>query len=118
MSLQFEIGSGGSCVAPGNYRAKFVGVEPTEHEEFGAGLKWIWKVSTGDKAGEVASRITTPSPTLKNACGRMISGITGQSLTAGSKVNLDEFVGKEFLLQVGSTPSGSSRVESVISMDA
>jgi hypothetical protein len=113
MALQFEIGQSGGP-PPGIYRAVFKDVEKTGHDEYGDRLNWLFEVETGDHAGETASRITGPKPTPKNAAGRMISGITGQSLAAGRKLDLVRFVGKTYLLQVAETKNGATRVETVM----
>jgi len=113
MSLQFEISQSGGPPA-GIYRAKFKDVESTEHKEFGDGLKWVFEVETGDHAGELATRITSPKPTPKNAAGRMIRQVSGQSLAAGQTLDLVPFVGKSYLVQVAETQSGATRVETVM----
>ena len=118
MSLQFQIEAGGSTVPAGAFRATFVDVEPTEHEEFGAGLRFIFKVVGGGHYGEDATRITSDRPTPKNAAGRMIAGITGSGLTPGMQVDLVSHVGKEFLIQVEETKNGSTRIGAVIRADA
>ena len=104
--LQFEVKAGGGPPA-GFYRAKFLTVETTEHEEFGTGLKFVFEVSDGDHKGEQATRITSSTPTPKNAAGRMLSGISGETLAPGKSVDLAPFVGKEYLLQVENTANGN-----------
>ena len=114
MSLSFQIETGGGPPA-GLYRGKFLDVEPTEHKEFGAGLKFVFEVTDGEFAGTQATRITSSTPTPKNAAGRMIGGISGVSLTAGATIDLDPFVGREFLLSVEETPNGqSTRIATVM----
>lgn len=104
--LQFEVKAGGGPPA-GFYRATFLTVETTEHEEFGSGLKFVFVVADGDHKGEQATRITSNSPTPKNAAGRMLAGITGESLTPGKNVDLGPFVGRTYMLQVETTANGS-----------
>jgi hypothetical protein len=106
MSLQFEVKAGGGPPA-GFYRAKFLTVETTEHEEYGTGLKFVFEVSDGDHKREQATRITSSTPTPKNAAGRMLSGITGETLAPGKNVDLAPFVGKEYMLQVEATSNGA-----------
>lgn len=106
MNMEFEIGSGGGP-APGIYHAEFLRIEETEHVEFGRGLKHVFQVVDGPATGELCSRITSASPTVKNSCGRMIQGITGEALSPGQKVNLAQYVGRRYLLQVESAPGGS-----------
>lgn len=105
--LQLEVGAGGGPPA-GFYRTRFLTVEPTLHEEYGAGLKFVFEVSEGELKGAQASRITSASPTPKNAAGRMLSGIIGEALVPGQKVDLAPFVGREYLTQVETVPGGTS----------
>ena len=112
--LQFEVKAGGGPPA-GFYRGKFLTVETTEHEEYGGGLKFVFEVNDGDHKGEQATRITSSSPTPKNAAGRMLSGLTGETLTPGMKIDLSPFVGREYLLQVETTSNGAgTRVSTVM----
>ena len=115
MSMQFEVGAGGSTVPEGFYKAKFVAIDPTEHEEYGPGSKWIFQVVDGEHSGEQATRLTSPTPTPKNACGRMIAGVLGESLKVGAKVDLESYVGREYLLQVEPAPKGEgTRIAAVM----
>ena len=117
MSLSFQIETGGGPPA-GIYRAKFLTVEQTEHAEFGEGLKFCFEVTAGDNVGMLATRITGARPTPQNAAGRMISGISGTSLTAGVTIELDPFVGQDFLVQVEEAASGNgTRIASVMPAD-
>ena len=49
--FSFEITQGGGPPA-GNYRAKFLGVEQHDHEQYGPGLRWKWEVAEGPQAGD------------------------------------------------------------------
>ena len=112
--LQFEVKAGGGPPA-GFYKAKFLTVEPTEHEEYGTALKFVFEVSDGEHKNEVATRITSNTPTPKNAAGRMLSGLTGETLAPGRTVDLDPFVGREYLLQVENTANGNgTRISTVM----
>ena len=106
MSLTFEI-KAGSGVPAGFYRAKFETVEETLHDEYGAGLKFVFKVVDGEQKDGMATRITSPAPTPKNAAGRMIAGITGTALVPGAKIDLAPYVGKTYLLQVEAVANGN-----------
>ncbi|MFM9057536.1 MAG: hypothetical protein ACKOSQ_00140 [Planctomycetaceae bacterium] len=111
---EFEISQGGGPPA-GNYRATFEGVEQTTHEEYGAGLRWKWKVVDGPQAGVIASRTTAPKPTTGNAAGKLIAAMTGATLAGGQKASVRDCVGKTFLISVMPTKSGSgTRVETAI----
>ncbi len=114
MSLTFEI-KAGAGVPAGFYKARFKEVEQTEHDEYGAGLKFVFEVVDGEQKGGAATRITSPSPTPKNAAGRMIAGITGTSLVPGAKIDLAPFVGKLYLVQVENVASGNgTRISTVM----
>jgi hypothetical protein len=114
MSLTFEV-SAGAGVPAGFYKAVFENVEQTTHDEYGDGLKFVWKVIDGPQTGGLATRITSPKLSPKNAAGRMIAGISGKSLVPGEKIDLTPFVGRTCLLQVEAVANGNgSRVSSVI----
>jgi hypothetical protein len=112
--LTFEI-SAGVGVPAGFYKAVFKTVEKTVHEEYGDGLKFIFEVVDGDQRGGLATRITNPKPSPKNAAGRMIAGVSGKSLSPGETIDLAPFIGKTYLLQVESVANGNgTRIGSVI----
>jgi hypothetical protein len=112
--MEFEI-SAGSGPPAGNYKATFQGVEQTTHESYGAGLRFSFVVSEGPQKGAVATRGTGDKPSTGNAAGKLISALTGQTLTGGAKVSIADCVGKAYLVTVGQSPSGNgTRVETVI----
>ncbi len=117
MSLQFQIEQGGSTVPAGAFRARFTEVGDTEHEEYGAGLRFVWKVVGGDHDGEETSRITGIKPTPKNALGKILAGLTGGGIEVGQTVDIESCIGREYLINVGETKGGGTRVESVIRAD-
>jgi hypothetical protein len=112
--LQFEVKAGGGPPA-GFYKGTFHAVDTTEHEEFGPGVKFDFLIIEGEYKGEHATRITSNVPTPKNAAGRMISGITGETLVPGRNVDLAPFIGREYLIQVENTANGNgTRIASVM----
>ncbi len=110
MSFTLRVSAGG--VPVGGHIATFVGVEPTKND-YGDGLKWIFEVVSGPSKGAKTYRITSQAPTLKNACGRMVSGITGKPLVIDEDVKLDQYFGKSYLVMVTTTEGGGTRVDSV-----
>jgi hypothetical protein len=96
-------------VPVGNYVAKFVGVETNTHPEHGEGLEWLFEVVKGPHAGSKTSRTTGMVPSGKNACGRILGGMTGGAISPGVEVDLNRFVGKKFLVMVenNSTNTGT-----------
>jgi hypothetical protein len=111
---EIEIGFGGGP-PPGAYKAEFLGVRKTEHPEFGAGLRFEFKVLDGVQAGAIAARTTSAKPSPGNAAGKFIGSIIGTPLAGGQKASLSGAVGKTFLIVCEATPSGKgSRVANVV----
>jgi hypothetical protein len=107
--------SGGSVPA-GAYTAKFIGIEsiPADpNRGFGEGVRWQFEVLTGPHQGARTSRITTATPTLKNACGKMLQSVSGKSLASGDEIDVATFVGRNYLVVIVATESGATRVETV-----
>lgn len=110
--MRLKVGSGGCPV--GSYAATFDGCEETTNEQFGAGLRWKWKVTAGPQAGQIAGRTTGTTPTTRNGCGKMLAAVTGKPLNIGDDVDLQEFVGKPYMIIVAATDSGGTRVETAV----
>lgn len=111
---EIEIGFGGGP-PPGAYRATFEGVKRTEHPEFGPGFRFEFKVLDGPQAGAIAARTTSAKPSPTNAAGRLISSITGATLTGGQKASLSGAVGKVYLVVVEAGTGGKgSKVANVV----
>lgn len=108
-----------SDVPKGNYIAKFVGVEPfqAKDQQYGPGLKWKWQIDQGQHAGQVASRVTGDSPSPKNSCGAILSGLVGKALQADEEIEPDQCVGRSYLIIVAESKNGGTRVESVSPFD-
>jgi len=110
MSMLLKVSAGG--VPAGSYLAAFLGVEATNNE-FGDGLRWQFEVAAGPSKGSKTSRTTSQSPTPKNACGKMLAGLSGKPLIPGEDHDVEAYVGKKFIIVVVNTDSGGTRVESV-----
>lgn len=98
-------------VPEGTYLAKFVAMEPTTNS-FGDGVKWHWEIVGGPQAGQRASCTTSPQPSARNSCGRIVSGMLGKSLTTGDEYDLAPLVGQTFLVVVRKGATGGTYVES------
>jgi hypothetical protein len=111
--MKLTVSAGG--VPAGNYVAKFKGIEPYQDKEnkYGEGLRWTWQVEKGPHAGQTASRITGCSPSPKNACGKILSGLLNRPVQPSEEVDINDFVGKSYLIVVGAAESGT-RVETVL----
>jgi hypothetical protein len=106
----------GGGVPAGAYAGKFLGIEPIPADPirgFGEGLRWQFEVLTGPHKGARTSRITTTKPSLKNACGKMLQGVCGKTLMLDEEVDLEAFVGHNYLVVVQATENGAARVETV-----
>ena len=104
-ALEFVVG-GADGVPAGVYKASFVGVERTLHPEFGEGLRFDFKVASGEHAGKTVSRTCRPQPTAINVT---------EQLRAGEKLSLASCIGREYTIVVGVGANGTStRVESLV----
>ncbi len=100
-------------VPVGGYQGVFVGVEATENQ-YGQGLKWQWRITSGEHSGKIVQRITGASPSPKNACGKMLAALAGRMLTAGEPVDLAAYADRTYTIVVSSGGEGSgTRVETV-----
>src|SRR5262245_14774153 len=108
------VGAGG--VPVGSYLAQYIGYEPVAPNTdrgFNAGLRWKFKVLSGAQKGQVASRVTGTTASLKNSCGRMLGGLLGRALQAGEAIDPDQFIGKTYLIVVAAGPQGGTRIDAV-----
>jgi hypothetical protein len=99
---------------PGNYRARFQGIENTSHPEYGAGVRFLFEVVAGAHSGRRVSRVTSCTPTLSNSAGRMLAGIVGRPLQHDEQVDIDRFVGRHYAIVVEAAPSGGTRVAALM----
>jgi hypothetical protein len=99
----------------GEYVARFIGCENSNHSEYGDGVAWKFEITDGPCKGRQVSRVTSPEPTDKNACGRIIGGLAGGRIDRGAEIDVDQFIGREYLITVGENSTGTgTRVESVM----
>jgi hypothetical protein len=110
-AVKLKVSSGG--IPPGTYAAEFVGVEAQEANEYGAGLKWTWRIISGPHAGATATRITGPAPTRANACGKILAGLLGRPLAEGEDVDTTALKGRRYFIVVEATEKGGSKVANV-----
>jgi hypothetical protein len=110
----FTVSSGG--VPAGSYNGTFAGIEAQpENKEKGypAGIRWKFIIDAGPHAGQTASRITGTTPSPKNGCGKMLSGLIGRALKEGEQIDPDAYIGKRYLLVVAAGQGGGTRVEAI-----
>jgi hypothetical protein len=115
----FTVSSGG--LPAGNYTGTFAGVEMTPADPakgYGPGIRFKFTVDAGPLSGQSTSRVTGTTPSPKNACGKMLTGLIGRALTEGEQVDPDQFVGKRYMIVVAAGQGGGTRVEAVVPMPA
>jgi hypothetical protein len=106
----------GSGPPAGIYRAEFLGVVKTTHEQYGDGARFDWRIVGGEHDGKTASRTCKPTPSPKNVTGKLMAGLLGGAMKPGEKVSLAACVGKTYTIVVGTAANGeTTRVESVVS---
>jgi hypothetical protein len=98
----------------GNYAAQFSGIESTTNERYGEGLRWKFVVSQGPQAGQVASRVTGLKPSPKNGCGKMLTGLVGRPLDLEEEIEVDQYIGRSYLIVVAPSENGGSKIDTVI----
>ena len=115
----FTVSSGG--VPAGSYTGTFAGteVQPENKEKgYGVGTRWKFTIDAGPYAGQTTSRITGNTPTPKNGCGKMLAGLIGCALQEGQQVDPDHYIGRRYMIVVGTAQNGGTRVEAIVPMPA
>lgn len=92
-------------VKPGEYEGKFVGLSETSHPEYGAGVRFDFRI---DKTGAVVSRTTQRAPTLTNTCGRFLEYVSGLPLSDAVEGDTDDWIGAQGIIVVEASPAGES----------
>lgn len=100
----------------GNYKAEFLGTEMTDHEEYGAGIRWKFQViDENEFEGFETSKTTAPHATAQNGTGRILAAISGLGRidpTLG-KVDLSTYIGQVYALQVIENSNGGTKIDSI-----
>jgi hypothetical protein len=106
-------------VAEGQYLARFLGVDllepkPGEAPRLGQdgkpmapGMAWRFEIAEGESLGKIADRVTGRVPGPKNVCGRFLAAVSGQILKDGMTVDLGQFVGKLYRINVVAKDNGN-----------
>lgn len=102
----------------GNYKAVFVRAEkrdpPENHEDYGEGLQWTFRISEGEYAGAKVCRTTALPATAGNATGKMMCALMNMTYDKASPRNTDEWKDKTYSINVGPGQDESRRVEFII----
>lgn len=97
-------------VPAGQYLAAFVGVEDTVHPQYGAGIRFQFKIKSGQYAERRVSRVTSPTPTLANSAGRMLAALAGRPLQVNEALDVGSFIGKDYIVTIEQALNGGTRV--------
>jgi hypothetical protein len=102
------------------YAAEFVGVEetpPRPGTDYGPGWRWRFRITAGEYANRIVSRVTNQAPTLKNNCGKMLQAVTGRPIALNEEVDLTAYVGRRYSVQMEPDSTGKgTRVGTVMVM--
>jgi hypothetical protein len=112
--MRLQVTPGG--VPPGSYTARLADVENVIHEQYGPGLKFTFAVQKGQHLGMKVSRTTSCAPSPRNALGKLLSGMLGRPLTVDEEIELEDLIGRDYLVVVAATEGGGSRVETVVTL--
>jgi len=93
-------------VEPGTYHGRFLGAKQAYHDEFGAGIRWDWKIDQGEYAGATVSRTTQDVASAKNACGQFLELVSGLTLDSAVMYDTDEWIGQTGAVVVEASPTG------------
>lgn len=106
-------------VPEGQYVAQFLGLQmldpkPGEGPRLGQdgkpmppGMAWRFQILEGPESGKQADRISGRQPSPKNVCGRFLAAVSGQILKDGMEVDLEQYVGKKYRINVVQKESGN-----------
>ncbi len=100
----------------GEYLGKLIAVDEWNEnlDKFGPAVRFAWEILKGPFQGQEVSRITGTRVTKKTALGKLLVSMKGGAIEPGEEIDPTEFIGREYLLVVGETDSGSTRVETVL----
>jgi hypothetical protein len=110
--MRLKVSAGG--VPPGSYTARFMGVEPVNSDQYGEGLRWKFAITQGPQRDQVAARITGLTPSPRNGCGKILAGLVNRPLALDEEVDIDQFIGRVYLIVVVVSENGGSRIDALI----
>src|SRR5262245_56187492 len=119
MSRVLNVGPANDGPPVGNYKTVFQGTEDVPanvEKKYEEGIRFLWRVTEGPFAGKVAKRVTSARVSEANQTGKLLSCLLGRAIKEGEAIDLQQFVGKSYLVVVGPSQGGGTRVESAISI--
>jgi hypothetical protein len=104
----------------GVYVAEFQGVFPMteatprlgrDGKPMPPGIEWRFKIVEGPFAGRIISRITSKTPTAKNACGVLLDGVAGRPLGLEEVFDPDTMRGRQYQVAVDRSKTNPDRTQ-------
>ena len=106
--MKFTATAAGSTVPAGSYDAKFKGIEEFNEGEYGPGVRLLYEVTSGEHAGEIASRICSQKFSSKSNLFKFAGQLRGTEVSLGEDFDFAEFVGTTGKIMVETTANGES----------
>ena len=100
-----------NVVPIGTYPVEFTGLEEVASEMYGDGWRWDFTILAGEYSDRVVSRFTGNSPSPKNAAGKFLAALAGQTPRDGMEIDPDDYIGHRYNAMLAATASGGTRVE-------
>ncbi len=95
----------------GHYLAVFLRIDAVDNQ-YGPALRWVFEIAAGPYISKEISRFTRTEFTTANAAGKMLNGIVGREVEADEQIDLSDYFGKPYQIEVKESPKGeSTRVE-------
>lgn len=98
----------------GSHNAVFQGAfelpPRTDGPSYGPAILLKWRSDDGEEPGAIVSA----QPTLKNSCGKLLSGMLGRPLRPDEVVEWSQFEGHRFVCIVTTNKSGTGTVVSEV----
>jgi hypothetical protein len=75
----------------------------------GEAIEWKFKIVAGAYKDRIVSRITGTTPTLGNACGKLLNGVMGRTVRPDEEPDADVMVGRLYSVVVSPKESDPSK---------
>lgn len=104
MGKIFTVDEGGLPLIPeGEYKAVFTKYEEKKALAYGDALRIDFEIKGGDFSGTILNTLVSERLSPKSRFGQLVKAITKQPLKTKDNVDLDQLVGKNCLIVVGTT---------------
>ena len=104
-----------SGARPGSHNAVFLGAydlpPKKDGPDYGPAILLKWRADDGEEP----TAIVSAQPTLKNACGKILTGMLGRQLRPDETVEWEQFEGQRFICIVVTNANGTATKVSEVS---